>query len=233
MPSATPGRRPYSSCNPSPHCTGLAMSLPFLPFRASAPIERPISLSRITAVSLLPASIGKESAFPNDHFGADYRIQLLSLHLANLSSPRSSRCRAPIRAVDWTLPEGIRTLSTREPFPGSRLATAAPSALDSRLQSGQHLAAKLNESNSRQRPEGPPVARPGRQAGMKAKNSSSAEGATLQIPGTSMSAVRGFSYVRMRLRMSMSFFITPYRLPLHSRVPKASCSVRYSSNRSR
>jgi hypothetical protein len=129
MPSATPGRRPYSSCNPSPHCTGLAMSLPFLPFRASAPIERPISLSRITAVSLLPASIGKESAFPNDHFGADYRIQLLSLHLANLSSPRSSRCRAPIRAVDWTLPEGIRTLSTREPFPGSRLAPVAPAAL--------------------------------------------------------------------------------------------------------
>jgi hypothetical protein len=129
MPSATPGRRPYSSCNPSPHCTGLAMSLPFLPFRASAPIERPISLSRITAVSLLPASIGKESAFPNDHFGADYRIQLLSLHLANLSSPHSSRCRTPIRAVDWTLPGGIRTLSTREPFPGSRLTTGAPSAL--------------------------------------------------------------------------------------------------------
>jgi len=68
----------------------LAMSLLFLPFRASAPIEQPISLSRIIAVSLLPASMARESAFPNDHFGADYRIQLLSLHLANLSSSYSS-----------------------------------------------------------------------------------------------------------------------------------------------
>ena len=66
------------------------MSLLFLPFRASAPIEQPISLSRIIAVSLLPASMARESAFPNDHFGADYRIQLLSLHLANLSSSYSS-----------------------------------------------------------------------------------------------------------------------------------------------
>lgn len=96
------------------------MSLLFLPFRASAPIERPISLPSFTAVSLLPASIAKESAFPNYHFGADYRIQLPSLHLANLSSSHSSRCRTPIRAVDSTLPGGIRTPSTREPFPGSR-----------------------------------------------------------------------------------------------------------------
>ena len=30
----------------------------------------------VAAVSLLPASVAKESAFPNNHFGADYRIQL-------------------------------------------------------------------------------------------------------------------------------------------------------------
>ncbi len=78
-------------------------------------------LAMISAVSLSPASKAKESAFPNDHFGATYRIQLLSLHLANLSGPFGSRRRAQIQAVDLTFPGGLRTLSTREPFPGSRL----------------------------------------------------------------------------------------------------------------
>ena len=41
--------------------------------------------------------VAKDSAFPYNHFGATYRIQLLSLHLANLSSFCSSRRSTPIR----------------------------------------------------------------------------------------------------------------------------------------
>lgn len=39
-------------------------------------------------LSLLPASIAKDSAFPNNYFGANYRIQRLTLHLATSSQLR-------------------------------------------------------------------------------------------------------------------------------------------------
>ena len=42
----------------------------------------------LALLSLLPASIDRESAFPNTYFGANYRIQRLTLHLATPSQLR-------------------------------------------------------------------------------------------------------------------------------------------------
>jgi hypothetical protein len=61
-----------------------------------------------TATSLLPASIDIESAFPNaNHFGANYRIQLLSLHLATFPHPAALAAELEYGWLTKPYPEGF------------------------------------------------------------------------------------------------------------------------------
>ena len=108
MPSETPGVEALARLTEVWFLYRACDASPFLPFRVSVPIEQPISSSfLLPLLPLLPAPNSQSFGHSNLTFEATYRIQLLSLHLANLSSSRNTCCWIWIRAVDYPFPEGF------------------------------------------------------------------------------------------------------------------------------
>ena len=126
MPSATPGvealarhakvRSLYRACD----------ARPFLPFRASVPIEQPISSTiPLPLLPLLPASIATASATPIGLSRLRTGYQLLSLHLATFPPPATLAAGFGYGRLTILTRRASHPLDG-EPYPGSRLLSLRP-----------------------------------------------------------------------------------------------------------